>query len=100
MSDMNKYDIEKLTEYKSLTGLSKDKYLEREGLVMLESTTDPETKDAILTFDVSHKYQSFIIQCQNEGETFENAFSRIVTEALTMFIDSHEDLDNGESSKT
>lgn len=98
MSDMNKYDIEQLDKYNSLKGLDKEKYLEEQGLVMLESTIDTNTKEAVLTFEISHKYQSFIILMQQEGETFENAFSRIVTEALTMFIDSHKDIDNGESS--
>jgi hypothetical protein len=83
-------DQELLDEYTGLTGLAKDQFLERNGLVLLESELE---KDGQVRWDldISHGMRSIIIQMQEEGETEDQTFQRVLNGALKWLTELPED---------
>jgi hypothetical protein len=82
---MTDVDNELLEKYKKLSPLEQEKYVERQGVVLLAIREDSD-KEGMVLWDVelSHKFQSVIILEQEEGESFDKAASRVISKALKM----------------
>jgi hypothetical protein len=96
MSEDSVYDLTKedkvlVEQFESLSGLAQEKYLEKQGLVILDSKKEEGTDKVIWDVQLSHKIQGILIELQKEGENTSDVFARVLESAIDMFKDMSKD---------
>jgi uncharacterized protein YciU (UPF0263 family) len=72
-------------KYNALSLEEKSKYLEENGVVILDSVPE-EDGNVKLTLEIKDEYYAMLQQMSNDGETIDDAFARV----LTNFVRAHE----------
>ncbi len=83
---MNELDIQERDHYLSLSPKDKKKYLKDHLIVILDERKEGDTW--VWEVDLSDKMTKVIKENQKDDESFNDAGSRFINEALRQFIDT------------